>query len=170
MEQVILVNERDEQIGVEEKHAAHMNGGRLHRAFSIFVFNGLDELLLQRRAWCKYHFGGLWSNTCCGHPRPGESVIDAACRRLHEELGIATALIEVGTLLYEAADEESGLVEREFLHVLVGRFDGEPLPNHAEVEGWLRLPIDTIRRDMAETPERYTPWFEIALDVVENRR
>ncbi len=170
MEQVILVNERDEPIGVEEKLAAHMNGGRLHRAFSIFVFNSMDELLLQRRARCKYHFGGLWSNTCCGHPRPGESVIDAACRRLHEELGIAASLIEVGTLQYEATDAESGLVEREFLHVLTGRFDGEPLPNHAEVEDWRRLPIDTIRRDMADAPDRYTPWFAWALDVVENQR
>jgi isopentenyl-diphosphate Delta-isomerase len=167
MEQVILVNERDEEIGVEEKLRAHQNGGQLHRAFSIFLFNEAGELLMQRRAAGKYHFGGLWSNTCCGHPRPGESVADAALRRLGEEFGISAPLAVRTTLIYGADDPASGLSEREFLHIFSGRFDGEPEPNRAEVGHWRWLSLKKVRAELADTPMRFTPWFPLALAALD---
>ncbi len=170
MEQVILVNERDEELGSEEKLRAHQNGGLLHRAFSVFIFNGLDELLLQRRAPAKYHFGGLWSNTCCGHPRPGEATADAAVRRLGEEFGFQAKLREIASFSYDAHDQASDLTEREFLHVLVGRYDGEPSPNRAEIGDWRWLSLEFVERDLRQNTDRYTPWFARALAAVERYR
>ncbi|MCG8405044.1 MAG: isopentenyl-diphosphate Delta-isomerase [Phycisphaerales bacterium] len=164
MEQVILVDEHDSPIGVEEKLRAHQNGGRLHRAFSIFVFNGREELLLQQRATQKYHFGGLWSNTCCGHPRPDESLDAAAKRRLREEFGFETDLQEQFAFIYEAHDAASGLTEHEFLHVFVGRFDGKPSPTRSEIDAWRWTGLKDIRRDLQVSPLRYTPWFRIAIE------
>jgi len=167
MEEVILVNEADEPIGTAEKHAAHTDGGQLHRAVSVFVFNSAGELLIQRRAAAKYHFGGRWSNTCCGHPRPGESTQAAAHRRLREEFGIDVALRAVTTFTYEAHDAASRLTEREIDHIFVGSFDGSPEPDPAEIEAWAWATPADLQRDLAERPERYSPWFPIALSYVQ---
>lgn len=163
MEQVILVNERDEQVGIEEKLQAHRGGGRLHRAFSIFLFNPEGDVLLQRRAKVKYHFGGLWSNTCCGHPRPGESVTEAAQRRLDEEFGILVSLSGRATLIYEAHDPISDLTEREFLHVLTGHLNGEPRPNRHEIDDWRWSPLEQLRNELAVAPTQFTPWLPLVL-------
>lgn len=163
MNEVILVDEQDRQVGVAEKLAAHRGGGRLHRAFSVFVFNADGELLLQQRAEGKYHFGGLWSNTCCGHPRPGEDTTSAACRRLAEEFGFETDLREIGSFIYRAHDATSGLTEQELDHVFVGEFDGAPAPDPAEIDEWRWTAPAEVQRDLAERPDRLTPWFEPAL-------
>ncbi len=166
MEHVILVNERDEEIGTCEKLAAHREGGRLHRAFSILVFNARGEILLQRRAAGKYHFAGLWSNTCCGHPRPGEETVAAAQRRLAEEFGIdALPLREKASLLYNALDAASGLMEREYLHVLVGQFDGTPRPDAAEIGEWSWRERAVVLRELAAMPGQFTPWFRLVLEA-----
>jgi isopentenyl-diphosphate delta-isomerase len=163
IEQVVLVDENDQPIGVEEKLRAHQRGGKLHRAFSIFVFNPAGELLLQRRAQGKYHFGGLWTNTCCGHPRPEESLEQAAVRRLQEEMGFKTPLRRTFTFIYKSHDELSGLTEHEFDHVLVGAHAGEPAPDPAEVEDWRWLSLEKLREEIRRNPQDYTPWFRLAL-------
>jgi len=162
-EQVVLVDEAGRPVGVEEKHAAHRGEGRLHLAFSVYVFNPAGELLLQRRAAGKYHFAGLWSNTCCGHPRPQEAVGPAAERRLAEEFGFRAELRPVFTFAYRARDPVSGLSEHEFLHVFVGEFSGEPRPAPAEIEAWRWTGPDEIRREIATAPESLTPWFRRTL-------
>lgn len=164
MEQVILVDEHDNPVGIEDKLRAHQNGGRLHRAFSIFVFNDREELLLQQRAKQKYHFGGFWSNTCCGHPRPHESIEAAANRRLYEEFGFETDLDERFTFTYQAHDAASGLTEHEFLYVFAGHFEGKPSPAPSEIEAWRWVGLKEIRSDMQASPLRYTPWFRIAIE------
>ncbi len=161
MEQVTLVDRNGRRTGHSEKVAAHRDGGALHLAFSIFVFNRNDELLLQRRAGSKYHFARLWTNTCCGHPRPEEEVLPAAGRRLEEEFGFTTALMDNFHLLYEAHDARSQLTEKEFLHVLSGRFDGTPLPTPAEIGAWRWLGVEEILREVANHPDQFTPWFQI---------
>ena len=165
-ERVILVDESDRAIGEAEKVAAHENGGRLHRAFSIFLFDGRDRLLLQQRAACKYHFAGRWSNTCCGHPRPGESVIDAAARRLREEFGIASRLKTTTELRYHAHDPVSNLTEREYLHILAGPFEGAPTPDPNEIADFRWATIDAIQTELAADATRYSPWFPIALSAL----
>lgn len=159
VEEVILVDEADREIGFAEKLAAHREGGRLHRAFSIVLFNGRGQMLLQRRARGKYHFGGLWTNACCGHPRRGESVAEAARRRLREELGVVAELREAFSFVYTASDGSSGLTEREFDHVLVGAFGGEPRPDPDEVDAVCWVDCGELERDVERRPERYTPWF-----------
>ena len=162
--EVVLVDEHDRELGPMDKLEAHRNGGRLHRAFSVFLYDRSGRHLLQRRATGKYHFGGLWSNACCSHPGVGEDVVASAERRLAEELGIrGVALRRVETFLYKAHDGVSGLTEHELDHVLVGRFDGEPIPNPGEVGEWRWVDDAALRREMAESPERFTPWFGIAL-------
>jgi isopentenyl-diphosphate delta-isomerase len=163
-EQVILVNERDEIIGVEEKIKAHLVGA-LHRAFSIFVFNSADQLLLQKRSCTKYHSKGLWSNTCCGHPRPGESIEEASHRRLWEEMGFDCEVREIFKFTYRA-HLDNDLVEHEYDHVLVGEFDGEPNPSRDEVDDWKWMDLTTLKHDMQENSENYTYWFRISLDVL----
>jgi isopentenyl-diphosphate delta-isomerase len=162
MELIILVDEHDRQIGVEEKLAGHRNGGRLHRAFSVLIFNRRGEMLLQQRSAQKYHFRGLWTNACCGHPRPGESLEDSAHRRLREELGFDTVLREVFSFVYTAEDPESGLTEREFDHVLVGEFEGTPQPDPDEVSALRWIARDELERELASRPERYSRWFREA--------
>lgn len=159
-EVVIRVDGRDRSIGPAGKLEVHRTG-QLHRAFSIFVFDPEDRVLLQRRADCKYHFAGLWSNTCCGHPRPGEVTARAAARRLREELGFTTPLAEITEIVYRAGDPVSGLVEHEYLHVFRGRFTGAPRPNPSEVGAyrWLSLADVGDELDSGVTP--YTPWFEL---------
>lgn len=161
-EQLILVNEHDEAVGVEEKITAHLNGS-LHRAFSIFIFNSAGQLLLQKRACTKYHSRGLWSNTCCGHPRPGESIKEASRRRLREEMGFDCELREAFEFTYRA-DLEDGLIEYEYDHVLTGVFDGNPIPNGGEVDDWKWIDLTTLRLDMRARPQKYTCWFIISVD------
>lgn len=167
MEQVILVDEDDRQVGVAEKLSAHREA-LLHRAFSIFVFDAEKRLLLQRRARGKYHSGGLWSNTCCGHPRPGETVRAAAQRRLREEMNFVCELREAFHFIYRA-ELGNGLVEHEYDHVLVGEFDGSPAPSLAEVEDWRRIGMDELRCDLRERPHRYSSWLKLALAASEER-
>jgi len=163
-EEVVLVDQAGRPIGTEEKLAAHENGGRLHLAFSVYVFNSRGELLLQRRADSKYHFSGRWSNTCCGHPRPGEAVAAAARRRLGEELGFEVELRPVLTQSYRAADPESGLTEHEYLEVFAGEFEGEPDPDADEVGAWRWCSLEDVRRQLTEDPETMTPWLGLTLD------
>ncbi|MFC2143768.1 isopentenyl-diphosphate Delta-isomerase [Candidatus Aenigmatarchaeota archaeon] len=168
-ERVVLVDENDNEIGTEEKIKAHQDGGKLHRAFSIFVFNNKKEMMLQKRAASKYHFGGLWTNTCCSHPRTDESIEETARKKLIQEMGFETELKELFTFIYKATSK-NGLTEHELDHVLVGKFDGEPEPNPEEADEWKWISLEEIERDVRENPDNYTPWFKIALEkVIENK-
>jgi len=160
-EMVILVDEFDNELGVMGKMAAHLEG-RLHRAISIFLFNDQGQMLLQQRAFSKYHSGGLWSNTCCSHPRQHESVMDAAKRRLFEEMGIQCELEQTFHFIYKVVLDK-GLTEHELDHVLVGKFNGEPILNPEEAASWKWIDVDVLVNDIAADPEQYTAWFKIAL-------
>ncbi len=160
-EEVILVDSTDRPIGVMEKMQAHLQG-RLHRAFSVFLFNDQNQILLQRRAFHKYHSGGLWSNTCCSHPKPGEKTTDAVHRRLQEEMGISCPVFPVFQLQYHAT-VDNGLQEHEFDHIYVGHYSGIPNINQNEVADWLYCDLDDLRIDMNRRPESYSKWFRIAL-------
>lgn len=162
MEQVILVDEQDQPIGLMEKQAAHIEP-HLHRAFSVFIFNSKGELLLQQRALSKYHSPGLWTNTCCSHPRDGETVLQAASRRLMEEMGLQCELREVYTFIYKAPVGE-GLTEHEFDHVFIGQSDNIPQINREEVESWKYMRIDALKTDLRLHPECYTEWFKITFE------
>jgi len=162
MEYVILVDEHDNPIGLMEKQAAHVDP-HLHRAFSVFVFNSNGELLMQQRALSKYHSPGLWTNTCCSHPRDGETTMDAASRRLMEEMGMSCEMHEVYTFIYKAPVGQ-GLTEHEFDHVFIGQSDDIPEINHEEVESWKYMPIDTLKNDIQIHPEQYTEWFKITFE------
>ena len=163
---VILVDESDRPLGVEAKLAAHERGGKLHRAFSVFVFNRAGQMLVQRRAAGKYHFGGLWTNACCSHPRRDQPVVEAAAGRLRFEMGIDVPLTHLLTFTYRAHDPVSGLTEHEVDHVFTGRFDGEPRPNPDEVMDWKWISPSDLETDVDAHPERYTPWFRIVLHRV----
>lgn len=165
---VILVDENDTPIGVEEKMAAH-RAGKLHRAFSIFIFNSQGEVMLQKRASTKYHCPGLWTNTCCSHPRQGESVLLAAHRRLREEMGFDTELKEVFTFTYRV-EFDNGLTEHEFDHVVVGKFEGEPVLNPEEVEAWRWVSIEDLEKEIAESPSQFTYWMKDCLPELKNHR
>jgi isopentenyl-diphosphate delta-isomerase len=162
MDRVILVDERDRPLGTAPKLDAHRDG-RLHRAFSVLVFNDAGELLLQQRAPGKYHSGGLWSNTCCSHPRPGEGVLEAGRRRLREEMGFECPLRHQTSFVYRA-DVGSGLIEHELDHVLLGYWDGEPLPDPAEVHSWAWVPLADLRLEVRRHPDRFTVWFRLLLE------
>jgi isopentenyl-diphosphate delta-isomerase len=166
MPEVILVNEADLPVGREPKLTAHQNGGKLHRAFSIFIVNQAGEMLLQRRSQAKYHFGGLWTNACCGHPQPGRDLVACARQRLREEFGFDTNLRELFSFIYRAADPGSGLTEHEFDHVLLGRFDGLPHPAAGEIDDWKWAVADELLRDVTAFPQHYTPWFCLTLGRV----
>lgn len=161
-EKVILVNERDEQIGLMPKMEAHEKA-LLHRAFSVFVFNDKRELMIQQRAMGKYHSPGLWTNTCCSHQREGESNIEAGRRRLQEEMGFTTNLQDTISFIYKAPFD-NGLTEHEFDHILVGNYDREPEPNPAEVHAYKWVSLEDLKKDMMENPELYTEWFKIIFD------
>lgn len=159
MEQVILVDEHDNELGVMEKMQAHREA-RMHRAFSVFVFNKNNELMLHKRASHKYHSGGLWTNTCCSHPRPGEKAEDAALRRLSEEMGFTCPVTKKFHFTYcRKLDNE--LTENELDHVFIGYFDREPLLNPEEVEDWKWISKKELQESIAKTPEIYTEWFKI---------
>ncbi len=166
MERVILVDENDCPIGTEEKLRAHQDGGRLHRAFSVFIYDPDGRMLLQRRAPGKYHFAGLWSNACCSHPRPEEATLDAARRRVREELGVETELREALSFTYHAFDHASGLHEREFVHVLTGKYDGEIRPDLDEVSEIRWVEDRELKPETSNTPERFTPWFLAAFHLL----
>ncbi len=169
-ERLVLVDPSDQPIGEEDKLAAHRDGGKLHRAFSVFVENDEGEQLLQRRARSKYHFRGLWANACCGHPRPQEDIAAAARRRLREELGLDVELSEIFSFAYVAEDPESGLTERELDHVFVGTCNGfaQPHPDEIDEIRWVRP--ETLNREVEERPEGFAPWFlEAAPRVLASR-
>jgi isopentenyl-diphosphate delta-isomerase len=161
-EQVILVNELDEQIGLMPKMEAHEKA-ILHRAFSVFVLNNNNEMMLQQRAHQKYHSPLLWTNTCCSHQRDGETNIQAGNRRLYEEMGFATDLKELFHFIYKAPFD-NGLTEHELDHVMIGYFQGEPQINLEEVESWKWMKIEAIKEDMLLNPDIYTVWFKIIFD------
>lgn len=162
MEQVILVDPQDREIGAMEKMEAHKKGV-LHRAFSILLFNSKGEMLLQKRAGSKYHSPGLWTNTCCSHPKPGESMRDATARKLMQEMGIASYTAFRFKFMYRA-ELEAGLVEHEIDHVFTGTFDGMPVINKQEVEDWKFTPVGELKQDISTNPDRYTFWFRKILD------
>jgi isopentenyl-diphosphate delta-isomerase len=166
-ERVILVDPEDREVGTETKLAAHMHGKR-HRAVSVVVFDSEGNLLLQQRASTKYHSAGLWSNTCCGHPRPGERTQDTAHRRLREEMGFDCVLRPAFCFTYKSA-LGSGLYEHEFDHVFVGHFDGTPVPNPEEVRDWRWVAVGDVLADVVSHPQRYSVWFPIALEGLQIR-
>lgn len=161
MEEVILVDEQDREIGTMEKLAAHKLG-KLHRAFSILVFNGKGELMLQQRARNKYHSGGLWTNTCCSHPRPGETAIEAGKRKLTQEMGFDCELTFSHKFIYKV-ELDNNLIEHEWDHVLIGSYDGTPNLNPEEALNWKFIALDSLQKDVAINPHLYTQWFKIIL-------
>ncbi len=158
MEQVVLVDSMDKPLGLMEKMEAHRKG-LLHRAFSVFLFNDNHELLLQRRAFSKYHSGGLWTNTCCSHPRDGEDIVEAGKRRLREEMGFSCDVERVFSFIYKAKLDNE-LTEHELDHVLVGDYNGIPDPNPNEVSEWKYMSLIELEKDLAENKEHYTVWFQ----------
>ena len=165
-EKVILVDKNDNQVGLMPKLEAHEKGV-LHRAFSIFIFNSNYELLLQKRASSKYHSGGLWTNTCCSHPREGEDILDAANRRLDEEMGIKTSLRKVYDFIYKA-ELDNQLTEHEFDHVFYGVFDKDPILNKDEAEDFKWVDMETLNNDIIKNEDNYTVWFKIAFEYFYN--
>lgn len=161
MEKIILVDERDKQVGTEEKIKAHKEG-KLHRAFSIFIFNSKGETLLQKRAREKYHSGGLWTNACCSHPRAREALDEAAHRRLKEEMCFDCPLKEIFSFIYKVKFG-NGLTEHELDHVFTGRFQGKPKPNPEEAEDWKWVSVEWVKEDIRKNPQNYTYWFKVAL-------
>lgn len=156
-EQLILVSPNDTLVGVSGKLRAHREA-LLHRAFSIFVFDHAGRLLLQRRAHSKYHSGGLWTNTCCGHPRPQEAMPDAVHRRLREEMGMACDLRKVASMLYRAPLDQ-GLTEHEFVHIHAGTFAGTPRPDPAEAIDWKWIDLPALSVWIRTEPDAFTVWF-----------
>ena len=165
-EQVILVNEHDEQIGLMPKMEAHEKAV-LHRAFSVFVFNTKNELMLQQRAAHKYHSPLLWTNTCCSHQRDGESNIEAGTRRLKEEMGFTTDLKETTSFIYKAPFD-NGLTEHELDHIMLGYYENDPIINKQEVEDWKWMPLEDVKHDINVHPEQYTAWFKIIFEKFYN--
>lgn len=162
---VVLVNENDEPVGTMEKIEAHQKG-LLHRAFSVFVTNAAGEMLLQQRASGKYHCPGLWTNTCCSHPFPGERVEEAAHRRLQEEMGFDCELKEVFSFTYRV-EFDNGLTEHEYDHVFIGSYDGEIVPESNEVSAYKYVSLDKIEEQLNSEPDAFTPWFRLAFSRVE---
>ncbi len=161
-EHVILVNERDEPIGLMPKMEAHEKAV-LHRAFSVFVLNSKNEIMLQQRAHHKYHSPLLWTNTCCSHQREGETNIQAGSRRLYEEMGFQTELKELFHFIYKAPFD-NGLTEHELDHVMIGYYHEDPKINPDEVEAWKWMPIEAVKADIQNHPDLYTIWFQIIFD------
>lgn len=161
-EKVILVNENDQQIGLMPKLEAHEKA-LLHRAFSVFVLNDKNEIMLQQRALQKYHSPLLWTNTCCSHQREGETNIQAGTRRLYEEMGFVTELRELFSFIYKAPFD-NGLTEHELDHVMIGYYNEAPQINEAEVESWKWMSIEAVKKDIEHQPSVYTVWFKIIFD------
>jgi isopentenyl-diphosphate delta-isomerase len=166
IEKVILVDKNDNELGTMEKQEAHVKG-LLHRAFSVFIFNDKNELLLQRRAVNKYHSGGLWTNTCCSHPRQNEKTEDAAKRRLLEEMGLRSTLKKQFDFVYKAK-LDNNLYEHEFDHVFFGFTNDLPIINPEEVEEYTYKTLEDIGNEMKAIPDKYTEWFKICFREVVN--
>jgi isopentenyl-diphosphate Delta-isomerase len=165
MSEVILVNENDEQVGTMEKLEAHKQA-KLHRAFSVFIFNSKGQMLLQQRAATKYHSAGLWTNACCSHPAPGEDTNMAAQKRLQEEMGFSTAVVRIFDFTYKA-EFDNGLVEHEFDHVYLGVHNGDVYPNPDEVQDFSFKELEEVRDLMSSQPQEFTAWFHIAFPLLE---
>lgn len=165
IEEVILVNEQDEETGSMEKIEAHRRAV-LHRAFSVFIFNKNGEMLLQQRAHHKYHSGGLWTNACCSHPRPGEETINAASRRLKEEMGFQVPIKKIFDFTYRA-EFDNGLTEFEFDHVFAGEYNGIIHADPDEVSDYCYKDIGTIKQSLQSHPQKYTAWFHLAFPKIE---
>ena len=161
-EKVVLVDKDDNQIGLMPKMEAHLKG-KLHRAFSIIIFNSERKILIQKRASTKYHTPNLWSNTCCSHQRDGEDNIYAGKRRLNEEMGFVTNLYNFSSFIYRV-EFSNGLIEHENDHIMLGVFDGNPNPNPKEVDEWKWIDIDVLVQDMKINPDQYTAWFKIIMN------
>lgn len=166
MEHVILVDNKDNPIGLAPKLDAHEQG-LLHRAFSVFVFNSQGKLLLQQRALDKYHSAGLWSNTCCSHPKIGETNLNAATRRLMEEMGMECKLTKGFEFIYKTSFD-NGLTEHEYDHVFIGQSDSKPIINKDEVNSWKYYSIEEIDIELIKNPEKFTTWFKICFNKVKN--
>ena len=167
-EQVVLVDEQGNELGLMGKTEAHEKG-LLHKAISVIIFNSKDEMLIQQRAFSKYHWAGIWSNTCCSHPRAGESFADAAKRRLKEELGITTPLKQEFFFTYQAKDEKSGLTEHEYDWVFTGTFDEAFDYNKHEINDIKWMSKEALEKEMSEHPDQYSLWFPIILDNMRKR-
>lgn len=162
MEKVILVDEQDNAVGTMEKLEAHRKG-ILHRAFSILIFNSQGQLLLQKRSLEKYHSGGLWTNTCCSHPFPGETLEQATQRKLKQEMGIDLQPEFAYKFIYKAS-LDNDLIEHEYDSVFTGLYDGKPAINKDEVADWKFVDISSLKQDIAENPDRYTYWFKLIVN------
>lgn len=160
---VILVDEHDTEIGVKEKIKAH-ELGKLHRAFSIFIFNSKKELLLQKRSDNKYHSPGLWSNTCCSHPQPNKDLIEEAEKRLKEEMGISCKLEKSFSFIYKVKFD-NGLTEHEHDHIFIGEYNDDPKPNEEEVSDWKWLSLAELKQDVSDNPSKYTYWLKEILKL-----
>lgn len=158
-ENVILVDELDNQLGLMPKMQAHEKAV-LHRAFSVFIFNDKGELMLQQRAAHKYHSPLLWTNTCCSHQRDGETNIEAGKRRLIEEMGFKTNLKEIFSFVYKA-QFDNGLTEHELDHVMIGNYNGVPKINPDEVASYKWMTLEAVKKDIELQPNIYTAWFKI---------
>lgn len=165
-ELLILVDDKDNELGTMDKLTVHQKG-LLHRAFSVFIFNSKGELLLQQRADDKYHSGGLWTNTCCSHPRTGEKVSDAVHRRLQEEMGMTCELYFKFSFIYKK-QFDNGLTEHELDHVYFGRSDELPKPNKEEVKDWKYLTLDELASAIKDNPHQYTEWLKVSLPRVKD--
>ncbi|MCY7408677.1 MAG: isopentenyl-diphosphate Delta-isomerase [Chitinophagales bacterium] len=159
IELVVLVNRKGRKTGLAEKLEAHEKG-LLHRAFSVFLFNDKNEMLLQQRAATKYHFAGLWSNACCSHPRVSEKILSAAKRRLKEELNLRASIKLKSTITYKFFDTESGLTEHEFDYIFIGKYDGKIDFNNDEVAAVKWISISQLKKEIKLNPEIFTPWFK----------
>ena len=166
MEKVILVNKHNRKIGIEEKIKAHKEG-KLHRAFSIFIFNSKGELLIQQRAKTKYHSGILWSNTVCSHPRPNETYSKATHRRLKQEMGFDCKLKKLFCFIYKA-EFSNKLIENEYDCVFIGKFDGKVKPNKKEVMNYKWISIKDLKKDIKKNPKKYSVWLKIALNKIKS--
>ena len=166
-ENVILVDKNDTQIGLMSKLDAHKKG-ILHRAFSVFVLNNNNEIMLQKRAYNKYHSGGLWTNTCCSHQREGENSIEAGKRRLLEEMGFETELKIITSFIYKV-EFENGLTEHELDYLLIGKYLKSPVINKQEVADWKWMKVELISDDIKLNPNNYTSWFKIIFDKFQNK-
>lgn len=162
MQEVVLVDSNDQPIGNMEKLEAHQKG-LLHRAFSVFIFNRNNELLLQQRALEKYHSGGLWTNTCCSHPLPSESLESAGAKRLVEEMGFTTELARLFAFEYRV-ELDNQLIEHEYDHVLIGTYDGDVIPNPEEVMAFRWISMADLLTELKQHPDRFTSWFKIILN------
>lgn len=159
---VILVDKNDNELGVYDKMQAHIDG-RLHRAFSAFIFNNKGEVLLQQRALDKYHSGGLWTNTVCSHPQPDENLVESVEKRLIEEMGFTTKVSPLFFFVYKYSFQ-NGLTEHELDHVFIGKYNKDPQPNSEEVSHYKWITINLLMQDIEQYPDSYTPWLRLILE------